>query len=220
MPTRESRRVVRVCTLGLSPKMNRKSRGTLARVKGGSAKYYENARFLPPGPQCPQDFAAWPDTLLKDLISGKSGGTDCSIEGWIRFKRLLNVLCGGSVAYTDFSGKQCPEHVVRMVGKSAASHCDKASHEESAARSSLKDEQCPWLACLRACDNSKLCRRLIMNGRYPPVHMQADLSIRLPEKPRQKSSLAGIRHVRAWCTQAVNALWLGSTSRMIKVSGR
>ena len=190
MPTRDSRRVIRLRTLGQSPQTRKAKRTSATRVKGGSAEYYEQASHLPPGPRQPKEFASWPDELLKDLIgdndrSGRHEGSSAASDrhaGRIRFRRLLNTLCGGLSVHTDFSGKQCPEHVLRMVGKSAASECNKASSQENAARHLLKDDTCPWLVCFRACDNSKLCRRVIMKGKHPPMHMQADMNIRLPKE--------------------------------------
>ena len=74
---------------------------------GGSAAYHERVQELRDGPAEASQFGAWPGDLAKALGSPRSG--EASAQAMVQTHRLVNVLGGGSVVHSDYSGKGCPD---------------------------------------------------------------------------------------------------------------
>lgn len=100
----------------------------------------------------------------------------------------------GLVVHTDFSGKQCVETSLRMLGKvlrqrglvgSASASASSATSDE------IEGGAVDWLVSWAACDIDDVSRRIMLKSRYPTEHVFSSVAARLP--PKMQKDLQGMR---------------------------
>ena len=154
------------------------------RWQGGTEKYHTVNSSLEPGPKTFLEFSEWPCGLCTNMFSASS--LDCGYgDHRVRLARITDNLVHGFVLHTDYSGKQCPETLLRMMGTGLS---EKLKEVGDLRAVTFRHRKWPWLVVWRACDNSKLCQQVILKGNHPPEHMLPDLLSRLPISVQDKLS--------------------------------
>ena len=97
------------------------------------------------------------------------------------------MLSSGLVLHTDYAGTGCPHMDLRMLSIAMRDFL----RERGEMPGPLRDTEEPWQQWLiywRACDNSRCCRDVLLNGKHAPEHFIPDLSSRLPREVQNKLS--------------------------------
>ena len=157
----------------------------MGRVVGGSNKYHIHAQHLPAGPQTAGAFARWPRDVIRALTDQRPHEAPEHVEA--RGRRLHDNLKLGIILHTDYSGKQAPETVFRILGL-ALSESGKFGYDipGNADGPIPSSKRFDWLLCWRACDVDPFCREIIQKSKYPVQHLVPDITCRLPPALHQR----------------------------------
>jgi hypothetical protein len=143
---------------------------------GGSTEYHHLAGGLRPGPTCMEEVFSWPRLMVKDYLEMQGGAE--------RLRRVASLLETGLIIHTDCSGKCSPEATLEILDVALAENGIKLPPG--------------WLVWWRACDNSKLCQRVISKLPRGPAHLFDGMLGKLAEtaqdaiasmRPPKKSSM-------------------------------
>lgn len=171
---------------------------------GGSQRYH-TASKAHLGPASLAAFASWPKAVIEALTQGCDGDSLASI---CRKRRLQNAVGSGIILHTDFSGKQCVETAVRMLGQELETQC-------LVNRGTVP---CEWVICWRASDIDRLCVKILKDAGISehvfgdvaerlPHDMQARLASMMPPATASDDAKAAAHtDIRAWLLQSSHRL--------------
>ena len=118
----------------------------------GSSHYHLAAQHLPPGASTVNEFSKWPEDVLSDLF-GPAGDGQPMLQR-TRQARLLATIGMGVILHSDFSGKQCPETMFRMMSVAMADR-------ELPLPNRLSPLPWGWFVAWRACDIDPTCQMIM-----------------------------------------------------------
>ena len=136
----------------------------LRRQVGGTLEYHSRAQGLPSGPTSLSELASWPRLMVRDFVESQGGSA--------RTNRLASLLEHGLVVHTDCSGKMTPEAALATLDIALRQNGVRLPQD--------------WLVLFRACDNSAMCQKFIMEAGHRPMHLFSGLLEKLPLKFQEK----------------------------------